>query len=86
MHIWLDNEVFSWYGMPKKNRSFEIDYVRVWSQHKKSEDTCKSKRRCKNECCSGKYKKKKKHSCAAHFYNHKIERITSAILLVLIFN
>ena len=60
LHVWLDNEVFSWEGMPKKNGSFEIDYVRVWSQCKKSGSTCKSKRRCKNECCSGKYKKKKK--------------------------
>ena len=60
MHVWLDNEVFSWYGYPKKNGSFEIDYVRVWSPCKKRGGACKSKRRCQIECCSGRYRKKKK--------------------------
>ena len=33
MHIWVDTEIFSWEGFPKKNElpaNFQIDYIRSW--------------------------------------------------------
>jgi len=33
LHVWIDNEVFIWEGLPSPERlpsEFLVDYVRVW--------------------------------------------------------